>query len=304
MKYKSGWALVALLCLLCFLIGNGALWGESLRIATYNLGNYNETGRTVDDRWLPDYPKPEAEKRALRRVILTARPDVLAIQEIGSPEFLEELRLDLQAQGLDFSHSAHMTAVDGTRNTAVLSRIPFRFVARHHDLNFKYFEKRERVKRGLMEIELAIGEESLDSLLLFVVHLKSRLSRDAKDTESKKRRIGEAQACRNYIVERTIKKGHTYYCIAGDFNDHPDSSTLQRFCKRGDLRIGHRLQAYDERGEVWTHFLARKGLYSTLDGFVVSPALMPKIKAGKGWIMGDLEGSDHRMVYFDIDLMQ
>ena len=286
--------------LACGLAAAG-LSGEPLRIATYNLGNYLETGRRVEGRHLPDYPKPEAEKRALRRVVLSVRPDVLALQEIGPPEYLEELRADLAAQGLGFSHAAHMDSVDGQRNLAVLSQVPIRSAIHHDDLDFKYFDQREPVKRGLLEVELATGPEPYDSLCLFVVHLKSRFSSEPKDPESAKRRVSEAEACRDRIVERLSGSGPALYCVAGDFNDHPESATVRRFCQRGDLRIGQRVPAVDERGETWTHHYGKHGMYSTVDGFVVSPRLVPRIAGSKGRIFGDLAGSDHRLVYIDVD---
>lgn len=301
MKKHTGWFTVAATFLLSFVVTGSCLCAEPLRIATYNLGNYLDTNRWIDGRWSPNYPKPEQEKRALRKVILTVRPDVLALQEIGSLNFLEELRVDLSAGGLDFPYFAHMEAVDSQRHLAVLSRTPIRSVVPHKDLDFKYFGGRESVKRGLLEVDLATGPEPEDSLLLFVVHLKSRLTENKKDPESEKRRVGEATACRNRIIERAMERGRSYFCVTGDFNDHPDSATLRRFLQRGDSVIGRRLPAYDDRGEIWTHFFSRKGIYSTFDGFVVSADLCRLISGEQARIEGDLEASDHRMVYFEAD---
>ena len=277
------------------------LAGESVRIATYNLHNFLPTNRLVDGQWRPDYPKPEGEKRALRTNILLQRPDVLAVQEIGAEEYLAELQADLAAGGLPFPYLAWMPSVDGLRNTAIFSRLPIASVVRHDDLDFKYFDRREPVKRGLLEVNLNIQAGVFHRLRLFVVHLKSKYSEEAKDPDSRKRRLGEAEACRNRIIERTHAVSHGLYCITGDFNDHPKSATVRRFCQRGDLHFGQSVPAEDERGTVWTYYYAKKAHYSTIDGFVCSLELLPRIAGGKGRIAPDLLGSDHRMVYIDVD---
>lgn len=278
------------------------LAGKDVRVATYNLYNYLSVDRLVDGHWRPDYPKPEAEKRALRSTILSVRPDVLALQEVGPPEYLEELQADLAAGGLHFPHSAQMPSIDGQRNTALLSRIPIQSVVHHDDLHFKYFDRQERVKRGLLEVDLIIGKNPQQTLRMFVVHLKSRYSKNSEDPDSAKWRLSEAEACRRRILERTLESGTALYCMAGDFNDYPQSATLRRFYQRGDLLIGQAVPAMDDRGEVWTHFYKKHGVYSTIDGFVCSPKLFTSIERGQGSVVGDLAGSDHRMVYIDLNL--
>ncbi|MGC6506654.1 MAG: endonuclease/exonuclease/phosphatase family protein [Coraliomargaritaceae bacterium] len=280
------------------------LAAESLRIATYNLHNYLPADRLVDGRWRPDYPKPEQEKRALRKDILSVRPDVLVVQEIGTVEHLEELKSDLSAGGLSLPFAAWMPSVDGLRNMAVLSRLPIRSVVRHDDLDFRYFDQSKPVKRGLLEVDLSLSGRAPSSLRLFVVHLKSKYSEEAKDPDSRKRRLGEAEACRTRIIERTMEDDIALYCITGDFNDHPKSSTVRRFLQRGDRILGYPVPAQDERGEVWTHFYARRAQYSTIDGFVSSPELFSRIVGGQGKISPESIGSDHRMVYLDIEFVQ
>ena len=280
------------------------LTGKVLRIATYNVHNYLSVDRLVDSHWRPGYPKPEAEKRALRRTILSVRPDVLAVQEIGSPAYLKELQADLAAGGLFLPYSAQMVSTDGQRNTALLSRIPIYNVIHHENLLFKYFGSQERVERGLLEVDLMIDTSPRTVLRLFVLHLKSKYSKNPEDPDSAKWRLSEAEACRNRILQRTVESGIALYCIAGDFNDHPKSATLRRFYQRGDLLFGRHVPAADDRGEVWTHFYKKHSVYSAIDGFVCSPDLFKWIAGGKGSIVGDLAGSDHRMVYIDLHTSQ
>jgi len=262
--------LVGLSCVL--LISEGF---AELRVATYNLNNYLIMDRRVADRWQPSYPKPESEKVIIRQIILENAPDILALQEMGTPGFLEELRADLANEGLDYAHAVHLSGPDPERHVALLSKVP------------------------------PVEGENGEVFKLFIVHLKSKYTVHKKDPESQLRRTREAQACRNRIVERTFDIGVDRFLVAGDFNDHPDSGPLRRFYSRGELQLGDLVPAADSRGEVWTYFYERRGQYSLVDGFVVSPEMAPNIKAGRGYIVdtpGALDGSDHRMVYLDLNI--
>ncbi len=49
--------------------GGAAAEGDSLTVATYNVQNYGPADRMTSEGFRLGYPKPEAEKRALRAVI-------------------------------------------------------------------------------------------------------------------------------------------------------------------------------------------------------------------------------------------
>ena len=277
------------------------LVAEELRIATYNLNNYLVTDRYVDGRWRPSYPKPEREKAIVRQIIKEVSPDVLVLQEMGSMDFLHELRADMGREDIHYDYFEHMEGEDQNRYLAVLSKRPPKAVFKHKDLNFKYFEGREVVKRGMLEMtfELTCGT----NLQLFALHLKSRYTDKKEDLQSNLRRLREAEACRNRIIERTHYLGADKYLIVGDFNDHPSSATMRRFYRRGNLEIGALVPAADSRGELWTYFYEKESRYESVDGFVASPAFMAMIKSRCAKIvdsLGALTGSDHRMVYFDL----
>ncbi len=76
-----------------------------------------------------------------------------------------------------------------------------------------------------------------------------------------------------------------------------------RFLRRGELQIGTAVEAIDERGEAWTHHFSKQRLYSTLDGFILSPAAQSLLVGGQGSVVDSLPGvtvSDHRLVYIDL----
>lgn len=275
--------------------------GEPIRLATYNLRNYLIMDRPVDGTWRKSYPKPESEKAIVRAVIRDANPDVLILQEMGTLPFLKELQADLAEEGVKYPYLAHMQGDDSVRHLAVLSKVEPIDIVHHRDLEIRYQGKREFVKRGMLELSFSQSDE--DRFKVFVVHLKSRWTTVKADPKSLQRRTLEAEACRNRVIERTFDLGVTDFMIAGDFNDHPRSLPMQRFYKRGSLGIGSLVPAFDSKGERWTHYYAKEVVYSSVDGFVTSTALLSKIDNQCGSIVNipnTIEGSDHRMVYIDL----
>lgn len=287
--------------LLMFLVvvSFNAFGQESIRIASYNLKNYLIMDRLVEGKWRKDYPKPEAEKSIIQKNILEVRSDILVIQEIGGKSFLNELKEDLKELGLDYSYSLLMRGEDPVRLTAVLSQLKPRYVKEHDDLRYRYFDQKHFVKRGMLEV----GFVHDIPFTIFSVHLKSKYTSDTRDPLSAKWRLSEAESCRNRIIKRLDQTKIENYIIAGDFNDNPNSAPLRRFYKKGKRQIGEHLMAKDSRGESWTHFYHKEKVYSMVDGFVLSPSLIPLVEGGGASILDGenfYQGSDHRLIYFDL----
>lgn len=292
--------LLGIFCLFvcCAQIGSA----ETLRVATYNVRNYLVTDRITSDGWRPDYPKPEVEKAAVRAAILEVKPDVLLLQEMGPLPFLHELQADLATEGLSYPYVYLAEGNDANRHLAVLSMIEPVEAMVHADMDFNYFDERVQVKRGLMELVFESPEGEV--FKLFNLHLKSRWSDVDADPESSIRRTNEAEAYRDRLIERTYDIGVDRFLVAGDFNDSPGSGAYRRFESRGDLQIATRVTAKDSRGEVWTHFYNRLAVYSLIDNFFVSPAWLPAVIEDSAKVYDkdiELIGSDHRMVYLDLE---
>jgi endonuclease/exonuclease/phosphatase family metal-dependent hydrolase len=293
-QHLKVWSIALLLC-------QSLTFGESIRIATYNLNNYLVMDRYVDGTWLNSYPKPESEKTVVRDAIKQVTPDILALQEMGTLSFLKELQANLAQEGVEYSYALHMSGDDSVRHLAVLSRIEPNEIVRHRDLAINYQNRRELVKRGMLE--LSFKQANGKVFKLFVVHLKSRWTNYESDPKSLQRRTLEAEACRDRIIERTFDLGIKDFIVVGDFNDHPESAPLRRFYQKGDMEIGALVPACDSRGERWTHYYRKKVVYSLVDGFIASKSLLPQIKGGEGHILDTpnvLKGSDHRIVYLDL----
>ena len=286
-----------------------ALWiiplgAEQIRVATFNLRNYLICDRQVEGIWRKEYPKPEKEKAAIRSIVSKVKPAVLALQEIGPEPFLREFQKDLQTEGIHYPHSAWMEAEDENRHLAVLSRMPIVETRRHDDLDFKYFDGREKIKRGLLEV---VFETNGVKWSLFVVHLKSKWTERKDDPEGAKKRTGEARAARDFIRANHPPEKPSNYLVAGDFNDHRDSSPLRRFLQCGDAKLTSILPAADSRGEVWTHYWRKRDLYSRVDFILASPAMIERVKDGRGKVVDSpeaLTASDHRMVHFDLNFKE
>jgi endonuclease/exonuclease/phosphatase family metal-dependent hydrolase len=278
-------------------IGAAAIRGEPLTLATYNVENYGSANRMTEAGYRQDYPKPEAQKLALRTVIRGLNADVLVLQEMGGLSHLEELRRDLRAEGCDYPHAALASAADADRRLAIVSRRPLGAVVTHSDLQFTYFGAKETVKRGLLEatIATAAGE-----VVVFALHLKSRFTERPDDPLSALRRAGEATAIRDRILQRFPTPATARFVVLGDCNDSRTSRPLAFLQKRGRIEIATLLTGADSRGEAWSHAFRREEIYSRVDQILVSPGLLPAVRAGTARIYdgpGVREASDHRPVY-------
>jgi endonuclease/exonuclease/phosphatase family metal-dependent hydrolase len=281
----------------------GVVRGESLRIATYNVENYCPADRMTAEGYRQAYPKPEAEKRALRGVIRGLRADLLFLQEMGGPTYLEELRRDLKAEGIDYPFAVLLEADDADRHVALLSRRPLKAVVPHRDLKFSYFSALEPVKRGLLEVTIATAA---GDLTLFGVHLKSRFTDRPDDPQSARRRTEEAVAIRDRVLERISNPATARFLLLGDCNDSPPSQAMHRLRQRGKTEIAGLLPATDTRGETWTHNYRKEDSYSRVDHILVSAALRPAVAGGVAHIYdgpGVREASDHRPVWVTLELV-
>ena len=295
--YKVWWFAGWWFALLC-----GA--SAAITVATYNVENYTVADRMVEGVYRPAYPKPQKEKTALRQVIAGIAPDVLAVCEMGKPEFLAEFQRELKQAGQDYPHSVVLEAADADRHVAVLSKVPFKAVHRHTAAPIKYFGEPDVVKRGVLEVIFATSE---GDVALFVIHLKSKYTERKDDPEGAIRRALEAEAVRDLVLSRYPDPSKAKFIIGGDWNDTRTTRPARALQKRGETVIGEILRATDSRGETWTHYFRREDIYSRIDYLLVSPALKPLVAGGKAAIWdgaGTTEASDHRAVFVSLKLNQ
>lgn len=279
----------------------GSLGAESIRVATINVANYLVTDRMVEGVYRREYPKPESQKAALRGLLRAVDADVVALQEVGTENFLRELQRDLEREGLRYPHRAWMKGSDRERHLAVLSRLPFQKVIPHDRILFDYLGESTPVKRGLLEI---VFEDKGKTWRLFNLHLKSRYMNRADDPRSEQRRVGEARAVRDLVRERLAAEPGALVLLAGDFNDSPASRALERFLEIDDEPFLAAVPAADSRGETWTYFYQRHDVYSRVDYFLASPTMMNAIRSRRAWIVDVPEfaaASDHRLLWLELN---
>ena len=285
--------------ILSLLLSAAELAGDPLRIATWNVANYGPTGRVTAAGYRSDYPKPEAEKAALRAALHRLDADVLALQEMGPPAYLEELARDLAREGLHYPYRA--IAGDGEpRRNALLSRRPLHAVHTHLDLEFPYLGQPTRLRRGLLEATLATpGGE----ITLVVLHLKSPLSDDPRDPRADALRRAEAGAVRDRLRERFPDPRGARFLLLGDCNEVPAGPAVQTLRRRGRTELLRLAPATDDRGDSWTHHYRRGETYTRVDLILYSPATAPWI-AGPGVIVDGpdvRQASDHRPVVIALE---
>lgn len=289
-----------MLALLCWLTCTLAL--EALTVATFNVENYTLADRMVDGVYRQAYPKPESERAAVVKVVAGIAPDILAVQEMGPPAYLEDFRRELRAGGQDFPYATLLEAADPDRHVAVLSKLPFKDVRRHANLPYTYFGKPDRVKRGVLEVIFATNAGDLS---VFVVHLKSKRTERKDDPESALQRSLEAEAVRDLVLDRFPEPTRARFIVCGDWNDTRGTRPVRALQKRGGTLIGEILRATDSRGEAWTHYYRREDTYSRIDYIMVSPGLRSAVADGRATVWdgaGTGEGSDHRPVYAELKL--
>lgn len=283
------------LCLVAGALASAVL-GSALTVAAYNVENYLVADRQVDGVYRQAYPKPEKEKAAVRRVITSVAPDILAVEEMGRQPFLDELQRDLKKEGQDYPYTVVLEAADADRHVALLSKLPLKDVQKHSAVPVAFLGQKEVVKRGVLEVTVATAA---GDLTIFVLHLKSRRTEMKEDPEGAAQRLAEAEAVRDLVLTRFPDPAKAQFIICGDWNDTRMSKPVRALDKRGKTDVGEILRGYDSHGETWTHFYRREDTYSRIDYILVSPGLKPLVEGGRSSIFDGpdaLEGSDHRLI--------
>jgi endonuclease/exonuclease/phosphatase family metal-dependent hydrolase len=261
-------------------------------LMTWNIDNYVAETRFVDGIYRQDYPKPEAEKAALRRAVRAAAPDVLALQEMGGGPYLEEFQRDLAGEGVLYTHRAWVDGPDSKRHVAVLSRLPLLRVHEHGRLPVPGSRGERMVLRGVLELTIEVGGRQVT---VFVVHLKSRHTIDAADVFAAGQRQSEAEAVRGLILKLFPQPAASALMLVGDCNDAPNSRALKALQRVGERQFLEMLPAVDSAGDSWTYRQQRTDVYKRLDYVMVSAALRSAVGRVEVLDSADIrQASDHR----------
>ena len=275
---------------------------QTFRVATYNVENF--ILEPIQNRPLK---KPFAQAKIVES-ILAARPDVIALQEMGKKTALARLQAALKAKGLNLPHAEHLSAFDTAIHVAYLSRFPFKKITRHDNESYLLNGRRLHVSRGFAEVEFALSDYSFS---LITAHLKSK--RKVSVADEAELRLQEAHRLRRIIDARLKANPEMNFAVLGDFNDYYNSKPVKALIGRGksqlvDTRPGERNgdsgpnrinSKWFPRNVSWTHFYGVEDVYSRIDFVLLSPGMAREWDRGNSWIPMVANwghGSDHRPV--------
>jgi endonuclease/exonuclease/phosphatase family metal-dependent hydrolase len=290
--------LLAALCLFTFYAPGADLF----RVATYNVENYilrsNET-RSIK--------QPESRAK-IREHLLAIKADVIALQELGGADALQEIQQGLKSGGVDYPHSEIVYGWDTNIQVAVLSRFPI--VARRPHTNDSYLlqGRRFHVGRGFLEVDIRVNPQY--TFTLMTTHLKSR--RVVAEGDEADMREQEAILLREKIDARLNGNAGANLVVLGDFNDVRDARSTRAVLGRGrtalvDTRPAERngdnlpnpIPRYDPRNITWTHFFGKEDSYSRIDYILLSPAMAREWVKEESYVFTTANwglASDHRPV--------
>jgi endonuclease/exonuclease/phosphatase family metal-dependent hydrolase len=276
---------------------------ETFSIVTYNVENYLD--QPTESR---PHVKSAASKAKICESIESMKPDVLALEEIGSTNALLELRASLKAEGQAFPFWDCVEGEDTNIHIAVLSKFPIIAWHPHTNDEFLLDGRRFRVERGFAEVEIQAGTNF--TFTLIAAHLKSRLPTPLADQAQE--RLGEARVLRGIIARHFQADPNARLIVLGDFNDTKDSDPIKEIIGRGKFKLTDTRPAerngdnaparppyFESRNVTWTYFYGKNDTYSRIDYILLSPAMT------RDWIKAETYiptipnwgvGSDHRPI--------
>lgn len=270
----------------------------SFRVATFNVENYHL--RPFGNRTAKS---PESRRQVVAEIV-ALQPDVLAVQEIGDRDALEELQTRLREAGVPLPHLEHIGGWDTNIFVGVLSRFPITGRRPHPRESYLLNGRRFFANRGIIEIDLEVSPRYRFTLL--TTHLKSK--RQTASVDEADMREAEAGILRKKVDEVLARSPEANVVVCGDFNDTHDSTAIRTLLGRGRTglvdprpaeRNGDSTPADRSRTITWTHFYAKEDTYSRIDYLLMSRGMAREwrregsyVLAGPHWGLA----SDHRPV--------
>jgi endonuclease/exonuclease/phosphatase family metal-dependent hydrolase len=284
-----------------FLLALSAAGAETFRFATYNVENF------LDQATQSRRAKSADAKAQVRDNLLALEPDVVALQEMGTPSALAELQSALREAGLNLPHAEWVGGWDTNIHVAVLSRFPFVRRLPHTNAAYLLSGRRLHVSRGFAELDIQINPDYAFTLL--VAHLKSKLPVGVADESEM--RLEEAKLLRRLVDEHLAKRPEANLLVCGDFNDVYSSPPLKTLVGRGpraltdtrpaerngDTRLPTLPLSRFPRTVTWTHYYGAEDTYSRIDYILVSRGMKPEWKPEDTYVFTAPNwglASDHR----------
>lgn len=196
---------------------------EIVRVATYNVENYLDVAEGTRSA-----KSPEARAKVVESIV-ACKPDVLALEEMGSTNALLELQFALERAGIKLPYWELVSGADTNIHVAVLSRLEITARWPHTNESYVLGTRKFRVSRGIVEVDLKVDQDRRFTLI--AAHLKSR-SPSFKADEAEMREQ-EALIFRQLVDARLAAAPEIGLVVLGDFNDRRDSPAVKTVIGRG-----------------------------------------------------------------------
>lgn len=280
-------------------VADPAAGSARVRIMAYNLHNFLLMDRNKDG--IEDDPKPAEEKEALYAIVAEESPDLLGIVEVGGRKFLREIQDGLRARGREYAESEWIEGADHARHVALLSRYPI--VARRPRVAESYVANGATypVSRGILEADVRVSPSF--TIKVFVAHLKSKRAA-AGPVSAEQMRVEEAKILRRCVNEALAAHPDLPLVLMGDFNDTPDSPTLQVILGDPQYPLTN-TRPKNAKGYQGTYYYRPRRTFETIDYLLVSQSLAACLLPGSARIRDDQrawKASDHFPVLADFRL--
>ena len=278
---------------------------STLRIASYNIENAFDV---YDDPYTRDEGtgvKLRWEVEMIADVLKQIDADVVGFQEIENEAVLKAIVSEyLPGMGYDY---AAVPLTNDTRGIklGIISRLPVISITSHRwqTLNHPDTDQTWNFARDLFHARLQT--DSGEVLNVFVVHLKSKGSRDG-DPQSVKWRTSEAIRIRQIIGNMIADNPDELVVLMGDFNSKPDepgTTTLLSPAADGSAVMSdcHATIPMEDR----TTYPSERFPNSVIDFITTSPAMTARLIPDSSTIFSDPEltkGSDHLPVVADFEM--
>jgi endonuclease/exonuclease/phosphatase family metal-dependent hydrolase len=273
----------------------------TFRVASYNVLNLFDKIDDPDKRDEGTRPKSAQSVRALADIIESSEADVIALQEVENIEILKQFR---NSNGLadDYPHVVLVEGNDGRGiDVALLSKHPVTNVESHKDEVFPVKGQKDRgFLRDLLQADIQIP--NYGPVRFFLNHFASKRGGKRAD----RMREAEATAARDIIKRETADFPGQKYVMLGDFNDKPDSKSVQTLTKKDKDGWGL-VDAFREEPETVSYptseRTARKWGYKRIDHILMSPEMAKtQVEEQAHKHPESKKASDHWMVSADFAL--
>ncbi|WP_265593937.1 endonuclease/exonuclease/phosphatase family protein [Haloferula sp. BvORR071] len=263
-----------------------------LRFVAYNVENWLTIERTENGK-LTSGAKPEKQRNAVTQAIVSVKPDILGVAEIGKEEDVRDLQKHLADAGWPMTYSYQNHGADPTRSLVLLSRYPIGKTVKHENLTYRLQGEEFAMQRGILDASV---DTPVGTFRFIGLHLKSK--RDVQEGDEEEMRRNEAHLLRRELDAILSQDPQARLVVYGDFNDTRNSPSIRTVQGSGrDPSTLNMLPLRDSRGEYWTHHWDFQDVYSRIDYVMVSQALKESVDREKSRVVDGKEvsgGSDHR----------